>query len=300
MNRTSKQTLAGRRYLDLQREAKRTGRPTDELIQLYALECFLDRLVHSEFANIFILKGGVLLAALDARRPTRDIDFAARALENSAERVLSAVRTIAAIPLDDGMIYDSDGAVAEAIREEQSYSGIRVTLGGTLSRAEVRFHVDVNVGDPIWPEPQQISIPRLIDGAISVRGYALEMVLAEKIVTALERGTTNTRWRDFVDIYALTRHHRVDAQTLQTSMQRVARFRGVAITPLETALAGYAEIAQSRWIAWLRKQRLDKSIPTDFSVVLQSVVSFADGMAEIGGAPSTWDSADRKWVGSQG
>ena len=115
MRRASKETLAGRRYLDLQREAKRTGRPTDELIQLYALECFLDRLVHSEFADTFILKGGVLLAALDARRPTRDIDFAVRVFQKSAEKVLSAVRTIAAIPLDDGMTFDSSGASAEAI-----------------------------------------------------------------------------------------------------------------------------------------------------------------------------------------
>ena len=76
--RTTKETPAGRRYLELQREARGAGRPTDELIQLYALECFLDRLMRSEFAEKFVLKGGVLLAALDARRPTRDIDFAAR------------------------------------------------------------------------------------------------------------------------------------------------------------------------------------------------------------------------------
>jgi hypothetical protein len=68
VKRASNGTLAGRRYLDLQREAKRTRRPTDELIQQYALECFLDRLVHSKFAETFILKGGVLLATLDARR----------------------------------------------------------------------------------------------------------------------------------------------------------------------------------------------------------------------------------------
>ena len=67
------------------------------------LECFLDRLVHSKFADTFILKGGVLLAALDARRPTRDIDFAVRAIENTTENVLSAVQTIAAISLEDGM-----------------------------------------------------------------------------------------------------------------------------------------------------------------------------------------------------
>jgi hypothetical protein len=93
VKRASKETLAGRRYLDLQREAKRTGRPTDELIQLYALECFVDRLVHSEFVDTFTLKGGILPAALDARRPTRDIDFAVRVFENREPRRLQVVNT---------------------------------------------------------------------------------------------------------------------------------------------------------------------------------------------------------------
>lgn len=296
MKRASKDTLAGRRYLDLQREAKRTGRPTDELIQLYALECFLDRLVHSKFADTFILKGGVLLAALDARRPTRDIDFAARAIENTTEKVLSAVQTIAAISMEDGMEFDSNGATAETIREQDNYSGIRVTLGGTLSRAEIRFHVDVNIGDPIWPSPQQISVPRLIDGVIVVRGYPLEMVLAEKIVTALERGTANTRWRDFVDIYVLTRRYAINAQTLKSSMQRVAQFRNVELTPLRTALDGYAAIAQLRWRAWLRKQRLESTIPTDFSIVLERVVSFADPLMVGDTAPGSWNPPQGKWI----
>jgi len=105
-------------------------------------------LVHSEFADTFILKGGILLASLDARWPTRDIDFAVRVFENSAEKVLSAVRTIAAISLDDGMTFDSSGAAAEVIREEDTYSGIRVTLGGTLSRA-VRAQPSASQGQPI-------------------------------------------------------------------------------------------------------------------------------------------------------
>jgi hypothetical protein len=33
VTRATKETEAGRRYLDLQRKAKQTGRPTDELIQ---------------------------------------------------------------------------------------------------------------------------------------------------------------------------------------------------------------------------------------------------------------------------
>jgi len=139
VRRATKETAAGRRYLDLQRQARRTGRRTDELIQLYALECFLDRLAHSDFSEQFVLKGGVLLAALDARRPTRDIDFAARAVDNSVEQVSAVVRRIAGISLDDGVEFDSDNATAEVVREQDDYSGIRVTLRGTLSRTVIRF-----------------------------------------------------------------------------------------------------------------------------------------------------------------
>jgi hypothetical protein len=63
------------------------------------LECFLDRLVHSEFAGNFSPIGGALLAAL--------------AFENTAEAVLSAVLTIAAISVEDGITFDSNGASAE-------------------------------------------------------------------------------------------------------------------------------------------------------------------------------------------
>ncbi len=69
MRRATRDTIAGRRYLELQRQAKRAGRPTDELIQLYALECFLDRLGRSKYASNFILKGGVRLAARRVKRP---------------------------------------------------------------------------------------------------------------------------------------------------------------------------------------------------------------------------------------
>lgn len=67
-------------------------------------------------------------------------------------------------------------------------SAVRVTRR-MLSRATVRLQVDVSVGDPISPEPQHVSLPRLLDGVLQVRGYPLEMALAEKIATAIARGT---------------------------------------------------------------------------------------------------------------
>ncbi len=111
-------STAGRTYLDLRKLARENQRPVDELMQLYVLEAFLSRLASSRFAEQLVLKGGVLLAAFDARRPTRDIDLQAQALENDTETILAATREIAAITLDDGVVFDVETATAEPRRYE--------------------------------------------------------------------------------------------------------------------------------------------------------------------------------------
>lgn len=295
MKRATKETEAGRRYLELQRKARHYGRPTDELIQLYALEGFLDRLARSAYVDRFVLKGGVLLAAMDARRPTRDVDLAAHDLENSTTDVLSLIREVAAIDADDGLVFDAGQATTETIRDEDQYSGVRATLSGTLARATIRLHVDINVGDPIWPEPQPVQLPRLLAGTLVVRGYPLEMVFAEKIITALARGTANTRWRDFLDLYVLIRRQGVEARTLRASMHRVAQYRDVPLSPLESTLIGFPEIAQSRWLAWLRKQRLESAAPEHFATVLELVVSFADPVLGNDPTITSWNPLESAW-----
>lgn len=81
-------TPAGRAYLDLQRAAHAGGRDTGELLQIYALEGFLARLSASRYSDRLVLKGGLLLAAFDARRPTRDVDIAAVAIDGELQHML--------------------------------------------------------------------------------------------------------------------------------------------------------------------------------------------------------------------
>ncbi|NMO56053.1 nucleotidyl transferase AbiEii/AbiGii toxin family protein [Actinoplanes sp. TBRC 11911] len=128
--RATRATVAGRAYLDLQNLARRTRRPTDELHQIYALEGFLARLVESAYADRLILKGGVLLAALDVRRPTRDVDFQGKQVSNDLGQMLAMVKAIANTTLDDGLILHTDAATAEIIRDQDEYSGVRITLTG--------------------------------------------------------------------------------------------------------------------------------------------------------------------------
>lgn len=75
-------------------------------------------------------------------------------------------------PVEDGIDFSAGTATAEVIREEDDYSGVRVHAEARLSSARLAFHVDVNVGDPIWPEPVTVALPRLRGGEpIELRGY---------------------------------------------------------------------------------------------------------------------------------
>ncbi|MHB2024944.1 MAG: nucleotidyl transferase AbiEii/AbiGii toxin family protein [Mycobacteriales bacterium] len=95
-------------------------------MQLYVLESFLARLASSRFADQLVLKGGVLLAAFGERRPTRDVDLQAEALDNDAANVRTVICEVANLRLDDGVAFDVDGATAAVIRDEDAYSGVRV------------------------------------------------------------------------------------------------------------------------------------------------------------------------------
>lgn len=294
-SRPSRATAAGRAYLALQSKARRDRRPTDELLQLYALECFLDRLSRSAHANRLVLKGGVLLAALDTRRPTRDLDFQAQRISNDPGVIGGMIRGIAVMPLGDGMEFNNGEPRTEVIRDEDVYGGVRVSLDASLSSAQLTFHVDVNVGDPIWPAPQDIALPRLLGGEIVLRGCPLAMVYAEKIVTAIARGTANTRWRDFADVYLLTRRHPIHGSALAYAVRRVAEHRGIDSVPLHDVLDGYARLAQSRWAAWRRKYGLEDRLPESFASVLEAILEFSD--AAITGAVGghDWDPIHRRW-----
>lgn len=280
MSRVTRETLAGRAYLDLQAQAKRDARPFDELLTLYTLEGFLARLAASAHVADFVLKGGLLLAAYQARRPTRDADFAARQTDSDVDETTRIVQEIAAVHTGDGIEFDIDSARGEVIRDEDAYSGVRVHLTCRLARANTYLKVDVNVGDPITPGPESIVIPRLLDAdqGIELIGYPLPMVHAEKIVTALQRGTVNTRWRDFADVYLLARQQPVVGSDLTNAMSTVAQHRGVAIAPLVETLAGYGEApgVQAKWVAWRRKQELEDRVPESFADVLAEVITFAD------------------------
>jgi hypothetical protein len=260
------------------------GAPTQEYLIRHALESFLDRLTRTAHADDFVTKGGILLAAYGVRRPTRDVDANAVGADVAAAHLISVVRDIAAVGVDDGVAFDLESINVQEIREQAQYPGFRVRVSVSIGPWKGTTAWDVSTGDAIIPAPRQVRIDRVLGEPIRLLGYAPETTVAEKGVTILERGVTSTRWRDYVDIVRLFRQG-IDTDELLRSARAVARHRSVTLEPIAAHVAGYEKIGQPKWAAWRRKERLEAVCEADLGEQMALVASYLDPVFRHGAIP---------------
>jgi hypothetical protein len=278
-------------YLDLQDLARAQGRNTQQLFELYIHERFLARLAESRFSEMLVLKGGMLLAVLEVRRPTRDADMLARGLANDEENLRAVVAEIAAIPMADGVSFDATDISITSIREDADYEGVRLTLPTSLAGAVLKLRLDLSFGDPV--KPQRIDYPTLLDDPdFPLLSYPLESVIAEKADTMMFLGDANTRDRDYSDIYLLSEIHPVEAESLRQALHTVAKHRHHEVRPLRPLLETLRETRQQPWEAFRARVGLT-GLPERFSEVVDAVVTFIDGLQAEN--ISHWNPAERRW-----
>lgn len=252
-----------------------TRAPTQEYLIRHVLESFLDRLTRTEHAEDFVLKGGILLGAYGARRPTKDVDANAISANITTEHLTNVVRDIAAVDTQDGLTFDADTIDVYQIREQVDYPSLRIRIKVTVGPWKSSATWDVSTGDPIVPAPRKVHIERVLGDPIELLGYAPETTIAEKGVTILERGITNTRWRDYVDIVQLAQQS-IDNTELLRSARAVARYRGVTLEPVAPYLSGYGEVEQVKWAAWRRKEGLEATTQEYLNAQVELVASYLD------------------------
>jgi hypothetical protein len=213
----------------------------------------------------------MLLAAFDLRRATRDVDVLALKTENDPAAVQRLIVDITSVEADDGVVFLQDTITAAVIRDDDVYPGVRASLEARLATARLKFNVDFNVGDPVIPAPIRTAVPVLLgDEPIEVLAYPKVMVVAEKLVTALQRGRASTRWRDFADLFMLVPGDLVESEIIE-ALCAVAKHRGVQLQPLGKVLDGMPNEAQARWATWRERQGAQDRVPEDFAAVLDAL-----------------------------
>lgn len=266
---------------------------------MYVVERWLSRLSRSAYAEDFILKGGMLLASFGTRRPTVDVDALARNMASDEVTVARRVAEIASMhDPEDGILFLTDSLSTSQIRDDALYSGIRVKMTAQLSTAKVKFHLDINFGDPVTPGPHMIELPSLRPESppIHLLGYPLETVLAEKLVTAIELGRANTRVRDYCDIYLLSDSHQVSSNTLLEAITATSSYRGTTLVPLSSAAEGLGALRQTTYFAYRNKLGdVGKRLPEQFADTVLTVAAFIDPVMAGAETSTVWDPTHRQW-----
>ena len=209
--------------------SKKKSADAQILMRNYMMERFLERISLSEYKDKFILKGGMLVAAmvgLDARA-TLDLDATIKGDNVSLTDVETIISNIIAIPIDDGVSFCIK-RISE-IMEEADYPGVRVSMETKFDGVITPLKIDISTGDVITPKEIRYRFNLMLeDRTIEVWAYNLETVLAEKLETVISRNVANTRMRDFYDIYILQKLYgeQLNKEILWNALVATARKRG--------------------------------------------------------------------------
>lgn len=263
----------------------------------YALERLLYRLSISRHAEHFLLKGALLFDLwFDVpQRPTRDMDLLGFGLAE-VPYLIEAFTELCSLDVDDGIRFDAQSIMAEEIRKEANYAGIRVTLLGWLDGARCPVQVDVGYGDAVIPGPETVEYPVMLDEfpAPKLRAYPRYTVVAEKLEALIRLGMANSRMKDYFDLWVLARHSDFEGEVLREAIGATLSRRGTDIpTDVPFGLTeAFATDAQKRmqWQGFLKKNRLEapmlEQVVADLRQFLMPPLS---ALANGQGFSSTWN-----------
>ena len=228
------------------------------LLRSYITERFLERLSDSNYKNNFIIKGGMLISAMVGikNRSTMDLDASIKGFSLNTDELKSVVESICSINLNDGVTFEIK-SLAE-IMDEADYPGIRISMNGFYDGIRTPVKLDISTGDVITPNEIVFSYQLMFENRkINLWSYNIETVLAEKLESMIARTITNTRMRDFYDVYLLTKIYSevIDYKILNLALKATSTKRNT-ITLMDNAEKVFDELLTDSGIInlWQRYQ----------------------------------------------
>ena len=245
----------------------------------YGLERFLYRLSVSNRSERFVLKGAMLFRLWGGAdfRSTRDLDLEGF-LQDEAEAIREVFASICAQPVeDDGLVFDASSVKVAEIRDTQEYGGFRVLLTARLGTAVLRLQIDVGFGDAITPAPAIAEFPSILSQSRPrIRAYPRETVVAEKLEAMVQLGMTNSRMKDYYDLWFMSRHFEFEGSTLAAALRATFERRMTTI-PVRAPIALTMDYADDRnhlrqWAAFT--ERLSAETTPGLGVVIDEIIEF--------------------------
>jgi predicted nucleotidyltransferase component of viral defense system len=246
------------------------------LLERFCLERLLYRLSKSAYKDRFILKGAMLFLVWrgSLHRITRYVDLLGFG-EASLEGLKEVFVEICSMDVeDDGITFLPKSIKAEEIRPRDEYVGVRLFIGANIEGAEIRLQVDVGFGDAMAVSAMEVNFPSLLGYPSPVlRAYSPETVIAEKFEAALKLGMSNSRLKDYYDIWFLAKNFSFELDPLSGAISATIARRGTVLSKeLPSVFAGRFGNDREKILQW--RAFWKKSIRTDPIPELSEVVAF--------------------------
>ena len=259
--------------------AKKNSADAQVLLRNYMMERFLERISLSSYSDNFILKGGMLIAAMVGidSRSTMDLDATIKGADLNINEIEKMIENIISVPINDGVTFRIKSFFE--IMDELEYPGVRISMETLFDGTITPVKIDISTGDVITPREIKYSFKLMLEKRfINVWAYNLETVLAEKLETVISRGITNTRMRDFYDLHILYQLHEetLNCENLRKALEATAIKRGSLELMSEARevfeTIEHSSILQQLWINYQDKFSYAKDVA--WGDVVESVIKW--------------------------
>ena len=194
---------------------------SQEVLQMFFFERFLERLSKSKYKFNFVIKGGLLISSMIGidNRTTMDMDTTIKGVPLKEEVIRNIISEIINVEVNDGIEFEITNI--SHIREEDEYENFRVHLIANFDKIKNDIKIDITTGDAITPKEIEYLYPCMF------QEESLETILAEKYESVIKRNITTTRMRDFYDLYNLynLRKEEIDFDILKQAIISTANRR---------------------------------------------------------------------------
>lgn len=159
-------------------------------------------------------------------RTTMDIDANITGMNFEKDEINEMIDDILSIKIDDNVIFEVEKNVP--IKEDNEYGGHRFKLIAKLSNLKIPFSIDISTGDLITPRAIEYKYKTILENnQISLYTYNYETIIAEKFETVLKRNISNSRMKDYYDLYYFVTYkwNDIDKATLEVAVDTTFKHR---------------------------------------------------------------------------
>lgn len=245
------------------------------MLQRYAQERFTVRVGLLDGRQALSLKGGVMYhwdaSMADLMRPTADIDMHSYGDGSvTHDEVISLFTAACALDLQDGCSFEvAKTSVLEHGHHEDD--GLRVHLRSRVGKSMAPLYLDIGIGGEPPAGLRDLRIEPIFEGdrSVSMKAQPWPYNIAEKLHSIVVRGLTNTRMKDYRDLFVLSERG-IDPDKIADACKHTFRIRSTELAGdlPEGLTEAFSDLRQPDWERYLERNGIT-GVPEHLHVVVE-------------------------------